>query len=117
GGDHSTPLGFMRALSEHHNRFGILQIDAHADLRKAYQGFTYSHASIMYNALKIPAVSRLVQVGIRDFCEEEMQVIQRAKGRIATFFDEDIKSAMYSGKNWDTLCTEIISLLPDKVYI
>ena len=68
GGDHSTPLGFIRALSERYDRFGILQIDAHADLRKAYEGFTYSHASIMYNALKIPAVHRLVQVGIRDFC-------------------------------------------------
>ena len=51
GGDHSTPLGYMRAVGEHHGLFGILHIDAHADLRKAYEGFTYSHASIMYNAL------------------------------------------------------------------
>src|SRR5690242_4549819 len=101
GGDHSTPLGFIRALSERYDRFGILQIDAHADLRKAYEGFTYSHASIMYNALKIPAVNRLVQVGIRDYCEEEMQVINRAMGRVVTFFDADIKSSQYAGKTWD----------------
>ena len=47
GGDHSTPLGFIKALSDIHSEFGILQIDAHADLRIAYEGFTYSHASIM----------------------------------------------------------------------
>lgn len=117
GGDHSTPLGFLRALSERYDRFGILQIDAHADLRKAYEGFTYSHASIMYNALKIPAVNRLVQVGIRDYCEEEMNVINRAMGRVVTFFDEDIKASQYGGTSWDSICDQIIQNLPDLVYI
>ncbi len=117
GGDHSTPLGFIRALSEKYDRFGILQIDAHADLRKAYEGFTYSHASIMYNALKIPAVGRLVQVGIRDFCEEEVNVINRGIGRIVTFFDEDIRAGFYVGKGWDSHCAEIIKQLPPLVYI
>src|SRR5690606_735168 len=77
GGDHSTPLGLMRLLNERYERFGILQIDAHMDLRKAYQGFTWSHASIMYNALKLPSVSRLVQVGTRDYCDEELDVLAR----------------------------------------
>jgi agmatinase len=117
GGDHSTPLGFLRALSEVYNRFGVLHIDAHADLRKSYEGFTYSHASIMYNALKIPAVNRLVQVGIRDFCEEEMQVIERGMGRVKTFFDQDIKAAQYSGKTWEMICQEIIKELPPLVYV
>jgi agmatinase len=117
GGDHSTPLGFLRALSEQYDRFGILHIDAHADLRKAYEGFTYSHASIMYNALKIPAVNRLVQVGIRDFCEEEMNVIERGMGRVKTFFDQDIKADMYSGKSWEMICQEIIKELPPLVYV
>jgi len=117
GGDHSTPLGFVRALSERYERFGILQIDAHADLRKAYEGFTYSHASIMYNALKIPGVNRLVQVGIRDFCEEEVEVINRSMGRVVTFFDEDIKAMQYAGTSWDYICDQIIHHLPDLVYI
>jgi agmatinase len=117
GGDHSTPLGFLRALSEKYDRFGILQIDAHADLRKAYEGFTYSHASIMYNALKLPAISKLVQVGIRDFCDEEVQVMQRAAGRVVTFFDEDIKTHQYNGKSWDAICDAIIKELPDLLYI
>lgn len=117
GGDHSTPLGFIQALCEQVDRFGILQIDAHADLRRAYEGFTYSHASIMYNALKMPGVSRLVQLGVRDFCEEEKNNIQRGVGRIVPFYDEDIKAALFEGKSWDKLCAEIIKQLPANVYI
>lgn len=117
GGDHSTPLGFLRALSERYDRFAILQIDAHADLRKAYEGFQYSHGSIMFNALKLPAVGKIVQVGIRDFCEEEMQMMQRAGGRVKTFFDADIKEASYHGKSWAAQCDDIIKELPDLVYI
>jgi len=117
GGDHSTPLGLLRALAGKHERFGILQIDAHADLRKAYEGFQYSHGSIMHNALKSPAVSKLVQVGVRDFCEAEYQLIQRASGRIRCFFDDDLKSRLNTGTSWESICTDIIKELPQKVYV
>lgn len=117
GGDHSTPLGFLRALSEQYDRFGILQIDAHADLRKAYEGFMYSHASIMYNALKLPAVGRLIQVGVRDYCDEELNVVQRSMGRTMIFFDEDIKANLYDGKSWSSMVEKIIKELPQNVYI
>jgi agmatinase len=117
GGDHSTPLGFIRALGEKYNRFGVLQIDAHADLRKAYEGFTYSHASIMYNALKLPAVGRLVQVGIRDYCDEELDVMKRAGGRIVTYFDQDIKEQLFGGTSWAAICDKIIADLPHDVYV
>ena len=117
GGDHSTPLGFLRALSEQHDRFGVLQIDAHADLRKAYEGFTYSHASVMFNALKLPAIARLVQVGVRDYCDEELGVMDRAMGRVKTYFDQDIKDALSEGHAWAEVCDQIIRDLPEKVYI
>lgn len=117
GGDHSTPLGLLRLLSERYERFGILQIDAHMDLRKAYQGFTYSHASIMYNALKLPGISRLVQVGIRDYCDEELEVLRRSMGRVRTWFDDDLKAQLYEGKNWNAICDRIIEDLPEHVYI
>ncbi|HWA32855.1 MAG TPA: agmatinase family protein [Cyclobacteriaceae bacterium] len=113
GGDHSTPLGLMRALSQRHDRFGILQIDAHADLRKAYEGFIYSHGSIMFNALKMPAVHKLTQVGIRDLCEEEFRLIVQNKSRIKTFFDEEIHAVSNSRE----LCEQIVRELPEKVYI
>lgn len=117
GGDHSTPLGMIQALAEQNENFGILQIDAHADLRKSYEGFEFSHASIMYNALKVKQVQKLVQVGIRDYCEEELTVIKNNSERIKTFFDRDIKYAQYNGDSWDRICNRIVSELPDKVYL
>ena len=115
GGDHSTPFGMMQALAAHFGNFGILQIDAHADLRDAYEGFEFSHASIMFNALKIPQVEKLVQVGIRDYCEAEFNITQHSKGRVKTFFDRDIKHEMYSGAQWESICDKIISELPQKI--
>jgi agmatinase len=116
GGDHSTPLGLMQALAEKHESFGILQIDAHADLRDAYEGFEFSHASIMFNALKIEQVSKLVQVGIRDYCEDEFNLSASSK-RVKTFYDSDIKAQQYEGKTWAKQCDEIIKTLPEKVYL
>ena len=117
GGDHSTPLGMMQALAKKFGDFGILQIDAHADLRNAYEGFEFSHASIMFNALKIKEVKKLVQVGIRDYCEEELHLINNSKGRIITYFDRDIKHQQYTGENWSDICDKIIANLPDKIYL
>jgi agmatinase len=118
GGDHSTPLGYIKALGELHSDFAVLQIDAHADLREAYEGFTYSHASIMYNLLQqVPQVKKLVQVGIRDYCDEELQMINNSNGRVVTFFDKDIKAQQYEGVTWKEICKQVIDTLPQKVYI
>lgn len=118
GGDHSTPLGYIKALGEVYDDIGILQIDAHADLRIAYEGFIYSHASIMYNVLaQVPAVSRLLQVGVRDLCDEEAKMIQDSDGRIITFFDKNIKEHRYKGVTWHDICQNITDLLPQHVYV
>jgi agmatinase len=117
GGDHSTPLGMMQALAEKFENFAVLQIDAHADLRDAYEGFEFSHASIMFNALKIKQVQKLVQVGIRDYCEEELNLINNSQGRVKTFFDRDIKYAQYNGDSWDRICNRIVNELPQNIYL
>jgi agmatinase len=117
GGDHSTPLGLLHAVAEKFGSFAILQIDAHADLRNAYEGFEYSHASIMFNALKIKEVTKLVQAGIRDYCEEETDRINSNASRIKTFFDRDIRRAQYNGEAWDTICEKVLDELPDNVYL
>ena len=118
GGDHSTPLGFFKAIGEKHGDFGILQIDAHFDLREAYEGFTYSHASIMYNALKeIPAIKKLVQAGIRDYGSDEYEEMKNSNGRIVTFFDKDMRNRQYEGASWKSIAEEIVSQLPQSVYI
>lgn len=116
GGDHSTPLGYLKALSEKFESFGVLQIDAHTDLRKAYEGFTYSHASVFYNVLQMPEIKKLVQVGIRDFCDEEFLLAEK-DSRISVFFDQKMKEAQYNGVTWNEQCAEIIAGLPGNVYV
>jgi agmatinase len=118
GGDHSTPLGYFKAIAERHGDFGILQIDAHCDLRKSYENFDYSHASVMYNALReIPGLKRLVQVGVRDYCLEESDYIRDSHDQVITWFDKDIKGRIFEGQSWKQIVDEIVSHLPDKVYI
>jgi len=116
GGDHSTPLGLMQALGDKY-QYGILHIDAHCDLRDSFEGFTYSHASIFYNALRISSVTKLVQVGIRDFCEAELNVANNSNNRVKIFFDADMRRRQYEGDTWRTIVDDIVKELPQNVYI
>ncbi len=118
GGDHSCPFGAMKAISEKHASFGILHFDAHSDTRCAYEGFTWSHASIMYNVLEaLPQMTRLVQVGIRDVCEEEINYIQSKKDRVKLFLDRDLAQRRLEGVPWAHTCEKIIAECPDKVWV
>lgn len=118
GGDHSTVLGYYKALAEKYGKFGILQIDAHCDLRKSYEGFVYSHASIMYNALQeVEQIERLVQVGIRNYCEEEWEYIRQSEQRVVAWLDEDISKKLFEGQNWNQIVDSIIQQLPQQVHI
>ncbi len=117
GGDHSTPMGYYEALASKHDDFGLLHLDAHMDLRIAYEGFTYSHASIMYNALQLPQLTKIVQVGIRDFCEQEVDVVKQQGSRVIIYTDNDLKAQNFEGITWKQQCETIISQLPQKVCI
>lgn len=118
GGDHSTPFGLYKALAEQHDEYGILQIDAHCDLKKAYEGFKYSHASIMYNALnEIPQIKTITQVGVRDMSQDEWEYIQNSNGRVIPYFDQDIKERQFSGDTFREIAAEIINSLPQKVHL
>ncbi|HRN99544.1 MAG TPA: arginase family protein, partial [Flavobacterium sp.] len=115
GGDHSTPLGYYEAIASRHDSFGILHLDAHMDLRIAYEGFTYSHASIMYNALQLPQVKKIVQVGIRDFCQQEVDVVKSHPVKVYT--DADLKAAGFEGMTWKNQCDAILEQLPQDVVV
>jgi len=118
GGEHSVPLGLLEAIDSIAKPFGILQIDAHADLRNAYEGFVQSHASIMYNALEnCKNLTKLVQVGIRDVAQSEVDLISSSNGRISTYFDWDLKEGQFNGVTWNSQVDKIVSELPDLVYI
>jgi agmatinase len=118
GGDHSVSLGYIKAIAEKHGEFGILHIDAHCDLRKSYEGFRYSHGSVMLNALdEVPQITKLVQVGVRDYCQEEWDYICNSNYRIIAYFDKDIKERQYDGQSWKQIADEILEHLPAKVYV
>lgn len=116
GGDHSCPLGFIEALNDRYSSFGILQFDAHADLRETYENFTYSHASIFYNALQFSNLKNLTQVSIRDVSPNEVDLIKQDK-RLNTYYDWNIKRALFNGETWDNLCQTMIKDLPQNVYL
>jgi len=118
GGEHSVPFGLIAALARRHPGLGVLHLDAHADLRNAYEGFAWSHASIMHNVLaRLPGVGRLVQVGIRDLCEAEVELIDAAKGRVVTWFDAALAARRFGGESWASLCEAIVRDLPSQVYV
>lgn len=118
GGDHAVPFGAIQAHAEAYPGIGILHLDAHHDLREAYEGFTWSHASIMHNVVtRIPAVGTLVQVGIRDFSEDEMLFARQPENRVDVFYDEAIAAERFAGVGWSTVVDRIVSKLPKDVYL
>jgi agmatinase len=118
GGDHAAPFGAIRAHAERYPKLGVLHVDAHADLRDAYEGFTFSHASIMHNiATLLPSVERIVQVGIRDLSEEEHAMIEGSHGRITTFFDRDLAARGFAGEPFAKTVAAIVEPLPQHVYV
>jgi agmatinase len=118
GGDHSVPYGAIEAYAARFPGMGILHLDAHADLRDAYEGFSWSHASIFHNVMtKIPAVSKLVQVGVRDLGRAEQEMIRDSAGRIETVFDADIARKRDSGTPFADIADDIVRRLPETVYL
>lgn len=120
GGDHSISFGAIKAVARHYGsqNLGILHLDAHADLRHQYEGLAFSHASIMNNVVTSSfAPKTLVQVAIRDFCEEEFKFIQQHSSQVHTFFDFHLKKRLFGGTPFQELVQEIIALLPDQVYV
>lgn len=118
GGDHSVPFGAIAAAAGRFPGLGILHVDAHADLRVAYEGFQWSHASIMDNVLRqLPGVARIVQVGIRDFCEQELDSIHGSGGRVVTHFDREWHRRRFLGEPFDRLCREVVEALPNEVWV
>ena len=117
GGDHSTPFGAIKAYAEHFEDFGILHVDAHSDTRVAYIGFEHSHASIMYNSMeKFKGVKKLVQVGIRDFCEDEY-LYTKNNPKIDVYFDAVLNRRKNSGESFKKIAEEIIGKLPKNIYL
>lgn len=114
-GEHTGALGAIRAHARRHPGMCVLQVDAHGDLRQAYQDNPYSHASVMARVVEegLP----LVQVGVRSISREEMDLIRSSK-RISTFFASQIldPSGPHEGRavNW---VPEVVKACRGPVYV
>lgn len=118
GGEHSVPFGAIKRMAEVYPSFGILHLDAHLDLRCAYEGFTHSHASIFYNVMQsFPQVERLVSVGIRDFSADEAKRAEDSDGRIHAWYDEDLFAKKAEGMTFSKITDQILDALPEQVYL
>lgn len=103
GGEHSISIGIIKAFYEKYKNLTVLQLDAHADLRKDYLGSPYNHACAVHDASKN---ANLVQVGIRsmDVCEKQYMNYDKV------FFAEDIHTQKVS-------MNDAINLMTNDVYI
>jgi agmatinase len=122
GGDHSVPFGSIIACARHVREalggatLGVVHLDAHLDLRDAYEGFQWSHASIMKNVLDAdPAVS-LFQIGLRDFSEGELALVREQPGRIHAWFDAQLREARLRGQFLNVV-DALVERLPPHVYL
>ena len=117
GGDHSCPLGLMRALGAKHGEYGVLHVDAHLDMREAYEGFKYSHASIMYNAMEeVAEIKTLVQIGMRDFSRGEWEHVRKLGERVKLLTDRSWCNALHA-HGMQKAIDAVIAPLPKKVYV
>lgn len=103
GGEHSVSVGAIRAMAEQNSNLSVLQIDAHADLRDSYHGSIYNHACVMRRAQD---VAKVVQVGIRNVCSEELTNVVPEN----IFYAHEI----YNSESWMEKALERLS---DNVYI
>lgn len=103
GGEHSVSIGAIRAFNECFEDLTVLQIDAHADLRKEYGGTKYNHACAVYEANE---TTNLVQVGIRSMDHSETLVMDREK----VFFAHEMARD-------DFWMDTALELMTDNVYI
>jgi len=107
GGEHSITFGVIRALYERYHDLSVLQLDAHGDLRKEYQGLAMSHACVMRRVSELNL--RIVQVGIRSMSKEEAEYLEKT-GHIHTYYAAKI----IGREDW---MDDAISHLSDNVYI
>ena len=106
GGEHSVSIGAFGAIAKHYEKFSILQLDAHSDMRDEYEGSPYNHACVMARGKDI--TSSIVQVGIRSTATEEKHNIDPDR----IFYAHEIKET--GDTTW---MYEVSQKLLDHVYV
>tara|TARA_B100000900_G_scaffold414853_1_gene442756 strand:- start:9904 stop:10923 length:1020 start_codon:yes stop_codon:yes gene_type:complete len=114
GGEHGMLLPIIRSLKIHPlidgklEKLTILQVDAHADLRDELNGEKYSHGTVIRRTLD-EGVGKVIQIGIREYSNEEKEIIQSNK-RVNTWYAKDLINVKSDSSNWDEMINEIKEL-------
>jgi agmatinase len=108
GGDHAISLGPIMAAAQRFADLGVLQIDAHLDLRETWKKSRYNHACVMRRVVE-DAGRPLVQVGIRAFCAEEAAFA--AQKGLRPFYAHSIDGLDSAWIN------AVVAALPERVYL
>lgn len=116
GGDHSVSFGAIAAAARRVPNLGLLHIDAHADLREAYGGFTWSHASILYNVWSRLEVEAVVSLGLRDYSTIEARRLAESPV-LNPVPDRQITEWTLSGRPFHELVDDVLAPLPQDVWI
>lgn len=116
GGEHSISYGSIRSHLERFPKMHVLQLDAHMDLRKAYEGIKFSHASIFYNVLNYLPLTGLYQLGVRDLCREEWALAER-DDRVHFILAEDIYSQKARGISFHNQLGQFLNSISDEIYL
>ena len=118
GGDHSVPLGALVAAARAHPGLGVLHVDAHADLRPAFEGFRWSHASILHNVLaEAPGLGQVLSIGLRDLGEVELARLDASAGSVRPIFGHAWAALRARGADLVEVVAKEIARLPDEVWI
>ncbi|MGQ0613042.1 MAG: agmatinase [Planctomycetaceae bacterium] len=110
GGEHSVSLGAIRAAAARHPGLGILQIDAHPDLRDSYEGTRFGHGCVMRRVLEDARVARLTQVGLRAVSPEDREA--QRDPRVRPFFAFALATQKRAA--W---IAAVLETLPEFVYV
>jgi len=108
GGEHSVTAPLVKAHLERLPTLGVLQLDAHADLRESFEGSPYNHACVMHRILEMGVP--MVQVGIRSLTAEEHAVI-RSGGLTTVFAPEAVEAPLAQ------FLPRLLQALPEEVYV
>jgi agmatinase len=104
GGEHTVSLGPIRSARSR-GELGVVQLDAHSDLRDAYEGNPLSHACVMRRVLDMDC--RTLQLGIRSMCQEEATLVRERGLKIVPAWE------VSAGTDW----WRLVDGLPERVYL
>jgi agmatinase len=79
GGEHTITLGIAKGLGDRASKTAIVSFDAHLDLRNEFLGLKLSHTTFMRRINEEAKTAKIIEVGTRAVCKEELAYAKKAE--------------------------------------